>query len=217
MRINVLVVLAVLMTQSLAFADAKQTRKERYDRVASEWEKFETHNENVCIGEGYIVLSYGVYDRKEFRPVLFPASLPQDLLATLATRLGTFKDPELQEALAGPFNAALNEKIESLRNGRYNQITVRVKKGFGFWVTPSESEADALLVWIPLGAFSALRYIAGGEKPSSPVYVLSPDGSFMPMDGKQRPAWFQGNNIYEASGGNLSSERKRAKLLTKCN
>ena len=216
MRISVLLVLAVLLTQTFVLADTKETRKERDARVTAEWEKFETHNENVCIGGGYIVLSYGIYDRKEARPVLFPASLPEDLLATLATRLGTNKDPELKEALAGPFNAALNERIESLRNGRYNQITVRVKKGFSFWITPSEHQADALLVWIPRGAFAALLDIAGGEKPTSPIYVLSPDGSLVPMNGKQRPKWLEGDNIYEASGGTLSRERKRAKLLTKC-
>jgi hypothetical protein len=206
----------MLLMQSLAAAAGAETRREREARSAAEWEKFESRNENVCLGEGYLVFSYGFFDRKDYRPVLFPPSLPRDLMATLAASVDASKDPGVGEALRGRFNEALNEKIEDLRSGRYNQITVRVKKGASFWLTPSEDQKEALLVWVP--RVGGVDFVLDGKvDPKIPVYVLSPDGALAPMDKTTRPSWLVGpSNIYEAGGGSLSSERKRARLLTRC-
>lgn len=216
MRIAAFAAFIVLSIDSLAFAADQQARKERYARVDAEWEKFETRNERLCVGDGYIVLSYGVYDRADFHPVLFPSGFPDDLLATLASHLDATRDATVRDALAGAFNAALNEKIALLRDGHYNQITVRVRKGASFWVTPGEHHSESLLVWVPRIA-GADFVIAGKADPRIPIYVLSGRESFAPMEKATRPSWLTtATNIYEASGGNLSSERKRAKLLVNC-
>jgi hypothetical protein len=131
-------------------------------------------------------------------------------------RSATSTDSGVGEALRGRFNEALNEKIEDLRSGRYNQITVRVKKGASFWLTPSEDQKEALLVWVPRVGGVELVF-DGKVDPKIPVYVLSPEGALAPMDKTTRPSWLVGrSNIYEAGGGSLSSERKRARLLTRC-
>jgi hypothetical protein len=215
MRVAALAAFMVLSIDSVAFADA-QARKERYARVDAEWEKLETRNERICIGDGSIVLSYGVYDRTEFRPVLFSPGLADDLFATLASRIDASKDASVRDALAGPFNAALNEKLALLRDGHYNQITVHVKKGASFWITPGEHQSESVLVWVPRIA-GADFVVAGKVDPRIPIYVLAGPDSFAPMDKTTRPSWLTtAANIYEASGGNLSAERKRAKLLVDC-
>ncbi len=210
MRRTLLVVIVLLA--SIASAD---TRKERNARVEAEWQKFENNAANVCGAGGVLYFNYSPLDQYNFVPVLFSPSLPQGFLKSVAVALGV-KDEAVRATIAQEFDAALNERIEGLHDGTYNVITVSMKKGPSFAITPREHQGDEVLVWLFRGFSDRLLDVAGGGKPRDNVYVLSADGRLMPIDKNSRPKWLTSDDFFTQAGGNYRSERKRQKHYVKC-
>lgn len=202
----------VLCTASLCLAD---TRKEQMERQHGEFMKYTENIENQCIGSGEAWFSYAPLDKTYFQPVRFPAALQPDLVKRVTTSM-SFKDPRVKEYLDGPFNDAVNARIDALRTGRYNNINLIVAKGIGVHITPAEDQSDDVIVWTLRGFLSALADVTTGQKPQNSIYRLTANGEVRPLDSKSRPAWMtsQSINDYLWSGG--GADRARLKKMARC-
>jgi hypothetical protein len=204
---------AITMLTSIGGAE---TRKEIRERTIAEWTKFETEVENVCIDRGEAFFAYAPLDRSYFRPIHFSPTIATDFLKRVASGLTSLDDPRIKEALEGPFNTAVNDRIEGLRTGRFNIITVAVAKGIGFSITPLDHQSEDVLVWVSGSLSNRLLDVLGGGKPKDTIYLFASDGSMRPLDAVTRPKWLTTDNFYEVAWSKSGSDRLRLKKMVRC-
>jgi hypothetical protein len=208
-----MLMLLLLCNTTIAVAD---TRKEFFERQKVEFQKFHDEVENLCIGLGEAWFSYAPLDRARFHPVHFSPSLQPDIVKRITAGLGSLRDPRIREALDGPFNDAVNERIEGLRSGRLNNINLVVAKGIGISITPSEHLSDDVVVWVARSFLERLLDVADGERPHDSIYILSADGSMRPLDEKSRPKWLESRNLRDYLWSGSGSDRVRLKKMVRC-
>jgi len=205
--------LLLLCNTTIAAAD---TRKEFFAREKVEWQKFQNEMENLCIGLGEAWFSYAPLDRARFHPVHFSPSLQPDIVKRITSGLGSLQDPRIKEALDGPFNDAVNERIEGLRSGRLNNINLVVAKGIGISITPAEHLSEDVIVWVARSFLARLLDVSGGERPRDTIYILSVDGSMRPLDKQSRPKWLESENLRDYLWSGSGSDRVRLKKMVRC-
>ena len=208
-----MLMLLLLCNTTIAVAD---TRKEFFERQKVEFRKFHDEVENLCIGLGEAWFSYAPLDRARFHPVHFSPSLPTDIVKRITAGLGSLQDPRVKEALDGPYNDAVNERIEGLRSGRLNNINLVVAKGIGISITPSEHLSEDVIVWLPRSFLERLADVTEGERPRDSIYIFSVDGSMRPLDEKSRPKWLESRNLRDYLFSGSGSDRVRLKKMVRC-
>ena len=214
---NVGRLIAVLLAFCVSGVSIAETRKEAMERQREEWTKFGNQIENECIGTGEAWFSYAPLDKSTFVPVRFSPDLQTDLVKRVANSLAPFKDPRIKDLLDGPWNDAVNARIDALRTGTYNNINLIVAKGIGLHITPAEDQSDDVIVWRLRGFLAALADVTEGNAPRNAVYRLAASGEIRPIDSKSKPAWMTSQSINDYLWSRSGSDRMRLKKMTRCN
>jgi hypothetical protein len=147
-------------------------------RASQEQEaKVRRNHESICFARGVKSLDlfyngYTTVDLQDLRALrdafhgnaknLELPQLSPDLLRHIAQKTGRFRDnPELEEALRGPVNEALNSRLPLLNAGTYNTIYVRIGQVGYLGITPAMELGEfssglrvndlsaAIYVWVP--------------------------------------------------------------------
>lgn len=155
---------------------------------------YETCLNNPAVSS--VALYYYPLDRSTYEPVPMPP-LERDFMSGLAdTVRDRFNDAEVDAALRGPVNDAVNAQLDVINAGTYNVLYARVKKTMYIAVTPSERGRNELLVWIPENRGKAIAKAVGAallglgaEEYNDEISVIAPSGAMLVPKIKQRPNW----------------------------